>query len=114
MKAQDVIKTIHRDVVGFAPKFVGIANRALVDIGEGSKLVGLGKGTHENDVVTIQETEVISAEAMDPYEAIFRITQAIELIQSSSGWEVIIEQKIATDKKSIVFKYFFTRDKTKK
>ena len=111
MQAYDVAKTIHRDLAGIAPKFCASANRALVDIGEGSKLVGLGEGTHENDVVTIHETESISGKTIDPYEALFRITQAIEAIRNASSWEVIVEQKIAADKKSILFRYTFIRDK---
>lgn len=114
MEAYEVAKTIHRDLAGIAPKFCALTNRALVDIGEGSKLVGLGEGSHENDLVTLHETESVSGKVLDPYEAIFRITQAIEAIQNASSWDVIVEQKIAADKKSIVFRYTFIRDKKNK
>ena len=61
MTPYELSKLIHVELSPIAPRLSAAINRALVDIGEGSALVGLGPGTNENDNVSFQDSETINA-----------------------------------------------------
>jgi len=93
MTPYEVAKALHRELAPLAPKLAAALNRALVEIGEGSSLVGLGPGTHEDDQISFQEYEQIALQGAHPADIITRITNALQILESNSGWEVLIDKK---------------------
>jgi len=93
MTPYELAKTIFRDLSPIAPRLCAALNRALIDIGEGSVLVGLGPGTNENDNVSFQEYEHIALNGADPAAILSRIGTALEGLQNYSSWKVIIDRK---------------------
>ena len=77
MTPYELAKLIHQDISSFAPKLSAALNRALVDIGEGSVILGLGPGTHENDPATFREIEEIDIAGTHKAEIIARISSAL-------------------------------------
>ena len=92
MTPYELAKTIFRDLSPIAPRLCSALNRALIDIGEGSALVGFGPGTNENDNVSFQEYESIPLKGADPAQILARINEALEGLNNSS-WHVIIDRK---------------------
>jgi len=112
MTPYDLAKTIHRDLSPFAPRLSAALNRALLDIGEGSPLVGLGPGTHEDDSVTFQESEQISTQGNDPANIISKIMQVLSVLENNSSWNVLIDKKPKSKGNTIDLMYTIYRQKT--
>ena len=93
MTPYEVAKTLHRELAPLAPKLAAALNRALVEIGEGSSLVGLGPGTHKDDHISFQEYEQIVLQGAHPADVISRITNALQILEANSSWEVLIDKK---------------------
>ncbi len=93
MTPYELSKLIHIELSPIAPRLSAAINRALVDIGEGSKLVGLGPGTHENDSVSFQESETINAKDGEVDSVLVRIHAMMGKLEEHSSWKVIIDKK---------------------
>ena len=93
MTPYELAKLIHRELSPIAPKLSAAVNRALVDIGEGSALVGMGPGTNENDNVSFQETETIAAANGDAEDVLAKIHRMMWKLEEHSSWKVIVDKK---------------------
>jgi len=112
MTPYDLAKTLHRDLSPFAPRLSAALNRALLEIGEGSILVGLGPGTNEDDNVTFQESETISTKGDDPAHIITKIMTILSLLENNSSWSVLIDKKPGSGKESMELMYTLYREKS--
>ena len=111
MTPYDLAKTLHRELSPFAPRLSAALNRALLEIGEGSVLVGLGPGTNENDDVTFQESETISTRGDDPSHIISKIMQVLNILENTSSWNVLIDKKPGSGKETMELMYTLYREK---
>jgi len=111
MTPYDLAKTLHRDLSPFAPRLSAALNRALLEIGEGSILVGLGPGTNKNDNVSFQESETISTKGDDPSHIISNIINILSILENHSSWNVLIDKKPTSGKESIELMYTLYRGK---
>ena len=93
MTPYELAKLIHMELSPMAPRLSAAIHRALVDIGEGSALVGLGPGTHENDQVSFQESETINARPGETEGALAKIHEMMWTLEEHSSWKVIIDKK---------------------
>ena len=93
MTPYELAKLIHVELSPIAPRLSAAINRALVDIGEGSMLVGLGPGTNQNEPVSFQESETIDGAAADVDGALAKIQAAMGMLEAHSSWNVIIDKK---------------------
>lgn len=93
MTPYELAKLIHMELSPMAPRLSAAINRALVDIGEGSALVGLGPGTHENDQVSFQESETINVRAGESEGVLAKIHEMMWKLEEHSSWKVIIDKK---------------------
>ena len=111
MTPYELAKLIHVQLSPIAPKLSAAINRALVDIGEGSALVGLGPGTHENDNVSFQESETIIAAGGETQGVLAKIHEMMWTLEEHSSWKVIIDKKPGPPGKSIELLYTLVRTK---
>ncbi|MDL2275606.1 hypothetical protein LJC22_05730 [Desulfosarcina sp. OttesenSCG-928-G10] len=111
MTPYDLAKLIHQDLSPLCPRLAAALNRALVDIGEGSVLVGLGPGTHENDNVSFQESETLLPSAGDVGYVLSRIQAMLEKLEAHSSWSVIIDTKTAKPGEPLELLYTLVRTK---
>ncbi len=93
MTPSELAKTVFRDLSPLAPRLAAAINRALLDIGEGSMLVGLGPGTHAGDPVSFTESETIRLDGQDAADVLSRITQVVWEMESHTRWQVFVERK---------------------
>lgn len=93
MNPHETAKMIHLELSPFAPKLSAALNRALLDIGEGSVLVGLGPGSNQDDDVTFQETETILLAGDEPSTVLLKIQQVLWSMEENSSWRVIVDKK---------------------
>jgi hypothetical protein len=92
-----------------APRLSAAINRALVDIGEGSVLVGLGPGTHQNEHVSFQESEIINPMGGDVEGVLLKIHEMMWKLEEHSSWMVIIDKKPGRQGKPIELLYTLVR-----
>jgi len=111
MTPYEVAKMIHKDLSPFAPKLSAALNRALIDIGEGSVLVGLGQGTHENDDVSFQEAEQIDIQRNDPANILAIISGVLSKLEEHTSWNVSIDKKPASEPNRLELLYTIFRGK---
>ena len=93
MTPSELAKTVHRDLSPVAPRLAAAINRALLDVGEGSVLVGLGPGTHVDDPVSFTESETIRLDGREPAEVLARITEVVWQLEAHSRWQVFIDRR---------------------
>ena len=93
MTPYELSKLIHMELSPIAPRLSAAINRALVDIGEGSVLVGLGPGTNVNDNVSFQESEAINTMGRDSESVLAKIHEIMWKLEAHSSWKVIIDKK---------------------
>lgn len=93
MTPNELATLAHRELSPVAPRLSAAVNRALLDIGEGSRLVGLGPGTHVDDPVSFTESETIRLEGREAAAVLARITQVIWRIEEHSRWQVFVERR---------------------
>lgn len=113
MTPYELAKSIYRDVGGVAPKFAAALNRALVDIGEGSQLIGFQPGTHVDDDVTFHETEIISATGAESAGVLAKLHAVAAALEDHSSWRVIIDKKPERKASHLELLYTFFRDRTR-
>ena len=92
MTPYELARELHRDLSPIAPRLAAALNRALVDIGEGSMLVGLPQGMSAGDKVSFDEGESIPLQGADPAAILARITHALALLENHSSWRVIVDK----------------------
>lgn len=111
MTPYELAKLIHVELSPIAPRLSSAINRALVDIGEGSRLVGLGPGTNENDNVSFQETETIKATGGEADGVLAKIHEMMWTLEEHSSWKVIIDRKPGRQGKPLELLYTLVRMK---
>jgi len=111
MTPYELSKLIHMELSPIAPRLSAAINRALVDIGEGSALVGLGPGTHENDNVSFQESEAIKTIDGNTEGILAKIHAMMWKLEEHSSWKVIIDKKPGRQKKKLELLYTLVRTK---
>ena len=74
-----------------APRLAAALNRALVDLGEGSMLVG-PDGKNASDAMSFDERESIGLQGAEAAAVLARITQALMLLENHSSWRVIVDK----------------------
>jgi hypothetical protein len=109
MTPYEVAKALHRELAPLAPKLAAALNRALVEIGEGSNLVGLGPGMHEDDQISFQEYEQIALQGAHPADILNRITSALQILEANSSWEVLIDKRSTREKDRLELMYTIYR-----
>jgi hypothetical protein len=113
MSPYELAKNIHRDLAGVAPRLAAALNRALVDIGEGSRLITLQAATGDDDPATFQETERIDVQGTDAADVIFRLNRVIASLEQHSCWRVIVDKKPAKNPAQMDLMYTIFRDRTR-
>ena len=111
MTPYELAKMLHRDLSPLAPKLSAALNRALIDIGEGSMLVGLGQGTHQDDHVSFQEAERINVRQNDAGNILQKITRMIAKLEEHTSWKVLIDKKPSSDPHAMDLLYTIFRTK---
>ena len=111
MTPYETAKAIHRDLSPIAPKLSAAINRALLEIGEGSVLVGLGQGSHQDDPATFTEIETILLRGAHPAEVFAKIAQNITFLEENSVWKVIIDKKPNHNKEQMELLYTLFRER---
>ena len=111
MTPYEVAKMVHRDLSPIAPKLSAALNRALTDIGEGSVLVGLGEGTHEDDHVSFQEVEEIDITGNDPANILSIISGVLSKLEEHTSWSVLIDKKPISEPNKLELLYTIFRTK---
>ncbi len=93
MTPYELAASLYREISPVAPRLAAALNRALLEIGEGSLLVGLTPGMSAGDDVTFSERETLKVNKDAAVGVLARITQALQLLEGHSSWQVIIERK---------------------
>ncbi len=93
MTPYELAASLYREISPVAPKLAAALNRALLEIGEGSILVGLPAGMGAGDDVSFSERESLRVDREAAAGVLSRITQALQLLEGHSTWQVIIERK---------------------
>ncbi len=109
MPPYELAKLIHVELSPVAPKLSAAVNRALIDIGEGSKLVGLGPGMNENDNVSFQEHEEIRVRGNDAEAILARIAEMTWKLEEHSSWKVLVDRKPQKGKNTLELLYTLFR-----
>jgi hypothetical protein len=113
MTPYELAKAIYRDVGGIAPKFAAAMNKALVDIGEGSLLVGFQPGSHVDDDVTFHETEMIPVSGAESAGVLAKLYAVATSLQDHSSWRIIIDKKPGPSGSNLELLYTFYRDRSR-
>ncbi len=113
MTPYEMAKMVHRELSPVAPKLSAALNRALIDIGEGSFLVGLGPGMHEDDHVSFQEVEHINLQGNDPASILAKIAGVIWKLEEHSSWKVLVDKKAGSGPHTLELLYTIFRSKTR-
>ena len=92
MTPYELSRELHRELAPVAPRLAAALNRALVDLGEGSMLVGLPKGMRAEDEAFFEERETIDLKGAEAAHVLSRITQALALLENHSSWRVIVDK----------------------
>jgi hypothetical protein len=93
MTPNELATRMFRELSPLAPRLAAAINRALLDVGEGSVLVGLGPGTHVDDPVSFTESETIRLDGRDPADVLARITEVVWQLEEHSRWQVFIDRR---------------------
>jgi len=93
MTPNELATWMFRELSPLAPGLAAAINRALLDVGEGSVLVGLGPGTHVDDPVSFTESETIRLDGRDPADVLARITEVVWQLEEHSRWQVFIDRR---------------------
>ena len=112
MTPYELAASLYREIAPVAPKLAAALNRALLEIGEGSILVGLSPGMSTGDDVTFSERETIKVDKEAAAGILARITQALQLLEGHSNWQVLIDRKGDARPGELDLMYTFFRPKT--
>ena len=95
MTPYELARELHRELSPVAPRLAAALNRALVELGEGSVLVGLPDGMSANDPASFDERERISLKGTEAAAVLARITQALTLLENHSSWRVVVDKGVS-------------------
>jgi hypothetical protein len=93
MTPYELAASLYREISPVAPKLAAALNRALLEIGEGSMLVGLPAGMGAGEDVAFSEHETLRVDKEAAAGVLVRITQALQLLEGHSNWQVLIDRK---------------------
>jgi hypothetical protein len=110
MTPYELSRELHRDLSPIAPRLAAALNRALVDLGEGSALVGLPQGMSAEDAVSFHERESIHLRGAEPAAILARITQALALLENHSPWRVIVDKGAGQGADHLALRYTLFRE----
>jgi hypothetical protein len=111
MTPYELAKWVHQELSPLTPRLAAALNRALIEIGEGSQLVGLGPGTHSDDTLSIEESESIDLQGNAPFQVLAKIRDVITKVEESSTWKVIIDTQTSQGKSVLNLRYTLIRSK---
>ena len=112
MTPYDLSRELHRELAPVAPRLAAALNRALVDLGEGSVLVGLPHGLSAEDDAAFDEHESIDLQGTEAAHVLSRITQALTLLENHSSWRVIVDKGRLQDTGHLELRYTLFRQKS--
>lgn len=92
MTPYELARELHRELAPLTPRLAAALNRALLDLGEGSLLVGLPSGMSAEDDAAFDVSESIDLQGADTALVLSRITQALVLLENHSSWRVIVDK----------------------
>jgi len=110
MTPYELSRELHRDLSPVAPRLAAALNRALVDIGEGSSLVGLPQGMSASDAVSFDAQERIALRGVEPAAILARISQALALLENHSSWRVIMDKGTGQGADDLALRYTLFRE----
>ncbi len=111
MTPYELAASLYREISPLAPKLAAALNRALLEIGEGSILVGLPSGMSAGDDVSFSEHEILRVDKEAAAAVLARITQALQLLDGHSSWQVLIDRKGDTTPGELDLMYTLFRPK---
>lgn len=94
MTPYELSRELHRELSPVAPRLAAALNRALLDLGEGSILVGLPHGMSADDTVSFEDRESIDLAGAEAAAVLVRITQALAMLENHSAWRVIVDKGV--------------------
>ena len=109
MTPYDLAKHIHTEISTFAPRLSGALNRALLEFGEGSALVGSDGQPLSKESESFQEIEQINAPWRDFADIMSKIRSVLMVVEENSSWHVIIDKKPDSDSDKIELLYTIFR-----
>jgi hypothetical protein len=109
MTPYELARELHRELAPVAPRLAAALNRALVDLGEGSMLVGLPNGTSAGDDAAFDERETIDLQGAEAAHVLTRIAQALTLLENHSAWRVIVDKGAAPQPGALELRYTLFR-----
>ena len=109
MTPYELSRELHRELAPVAPRLAAALNRALVDLGEGSMLVGLPDGMSAEDDAAFDERESIALQGAEAAHVLTRITQALVLLENHSSWRVIVDKGTAPQPGRLELRYTLFR-----
>ncbi len=111
MTPYELAASLYREISPVAPRLAAALNRALLEIGEGSILVGLPAGMGAGDEVTFSERETLKVDKEAAAGVLARITQALQLLEGHSSWQVLIDRRGDAPSGQLDLKYTLFRPK---
>ena len=109
MTPYELARELHRELAPVAPRLAAALNRALVDLGEGSILVGLPNGMSAEDDAAFSDHESIDLQRTEAAQVLSRITQALALLESHSSWRVIVDKGVSPQSDRLELRYTLFR-----
>ena len=109
MTPYELARELHRELAPLTPRLAAALNRALVDLGEGSMLVGLPNGMSAEDDAAFGASESIDLQGADAAHILARITQALALLENHSSWRVIVDKGAAQPPGRLELRYTLFR-----
>jgi hypothetical protein len=109
MTPYELARDLHRDLSPVAPRLAAALNRALVDLGESSMLLG-PDGKRAGDAMSFDERESIDLQGAEPAAVLARITQALTLLENHSSWRVIVDKGSGRQPGCLELLYTFFRE----
>ena len=110
MTPYELSRELFRELSPMAPRLAAALNRALVEIGEGSMLVGLPNGMSANDSAAFDEGESIALQGAEPADILVRINQALAMLENNSSWRVIVDKGAGSQPGRLELRYTLFRE----
>jgi len=95
MTPYELARTLHRELAPVAPRLAAVLNRALVDIGGDGLIVAVTQNRGGEQSTTLHEQERIDLAGRDSTVILARIRQALQLLDTHSVWQVVVDAKPA-------------------
>ncbi len=107
----ELVNTIQKEISTHAPKLSAAINKALLYYGDGSALVGVSPGGHEDDEISIEESESIAVKPGESPLVMWKVMQAADLMEAHSKWRLIVDLKPAKGERRMDLRYTLIRNK---